>query len=63
VAVEEPKIGPDFEFRGQNALPVGSSVFIDMRDAVEHQHRGRWQTRIGRTEHLATGTSEKLTTI
>src|SRR3546814_940112 len=50
MALEEPEVGLDVELGLDLALAVGATFLGNVDDAVEHQHRRQWQSRVAGTE-------------
>ena len=60
MAIKEPEIGLDIEFRPNNAFPILTAILGDLSDAVEHQHRRQGQLRIARPKKLAVPAGDKI---
>src|SRR5471030_764362 len=60
VAGEEPQVGLHVEFGHDLALAVFAAGFVDLGDAVEHQHRRQWQLRVARSEQVALGALDQI---
>src|SRR5471032_2957762 len=60
VAVEEPQVGLYVEIGHDLALAVFSAGFVDLGDAVEHQHRRQRQLRVARSEQVAFGALDQV---
>ena len=60
MALEEPKVGANVQFRPQFAFSVGAALFADMRDAVQHQHVRARQLGVAFAEHLTARATQEL---
>src|SRR5262245_62072100 len=60
MAGEEPEVGLHVELGDDPPPAVLAALFLDLADAVEHQHRRQRQLGIARAEQLAASTGEKL---
>jgi hypothetical protein len=53
VAGKEPEIGLEFQHGANQALAIFAAGLRDLRNAVEHQHRGERQLGIARAEQFS----------
>src|SRR5579875_4223336 len=60
MAAEEPMVGFDREFGADRALAVGTPLFRNIGDLVEHQQRRQRQLRIAGPEQVATPASNQI---
>jgi hypothetical protein len=60
MAFEKPQIGIDIELGFDLTFAVFATLFRNMRDAVQHEHIGHRQAAIGRPEHVAVSTIDKI---
>src|SRR5690606_15745743 len=60
MALEEPQVGIDVEFGPDLTLVESAAGFVDMGDAVEHQHGRRRQARIHLTGQFTPAMRQQL---
>src|SRR5262245_48672753 len=60
MAGEEPEVGLYVELGDDPPPAVLAALFLDLADAVEHQHRRQRQLGVARAEQLAASAGEKV---
>src|SRR3546814_4418258 len=60
MAAEEPEVRLDVHLGDDMAFAMLATVFGNLGDAIEHQHRRQRELRITRTEKLAVRASQQL---
>ena len=59
----KPKVRIDIQLGANLAFAMGAAFAGNVRDAIEHQHRGQRQLGVARAKYLTPATGQKLLVI